>query len=50
MIYPADWWIREGVYSARMGQARMGIRYQELAAKGIDLPTGIEFDLVAWVL
>jgi len=29
------------------GQARMGIRYQELAAKGIDLPTGIEFGLVA---
>jgi len=25
----------------------MGIRYQELAAKGIDLPTGIEFGLVA---
>jgi len=31
-------------------QARMGIRYQELAAGGIDLPTGIEFGLVAWVL
>jgi len=28
----------------------MGIRYQELAANGIDLPAGIEFDLVAWVL